>query len=185
MTAADEQHIIEQAKDGNRDAFRLLMGRYIKRAYNVAYRFVGNHDAAEDITQETFVKVHAAIKSFRGDSEFGTWLYRIVVNIALTRKRLDKHTRDRQTNLDEITTGAECEHHEQILVKEREAYIERALHELPTLQRAVVILRHVNGLSTKQVSDILHCSEGTVKTHLFRGLKKMRSKLAFLQEGIG
>jgi RNA polymerase sigma-70 factor (ECF subfamily) len=75
MTAADEQHIIEQAKDGNRDAFRLLMGRYIKRAYNVAYRFVGNHDAAEDITQETFVKVHAAIKSFRGDSEFGTWLY--------------------------------------------------------------------------------------------------------------
>jgi RNA polymerase sigma factor (sigma-70 family) len=106
-----------------------------------------------------------------------------VVNIALTRKRLDK--RERQVSFDEMNKGVACDHHEQLLVREREAYIERALHELPTLQRAVVILRHLNGLSTKQVSDILHCSEGTVKTHLFRGLKKMRSKLEFLQEGIG
>ena len=61
-------------------------------------------------------------------------------------------------------------------------HIERALHELPTLQRAVVILRHMDGLSTKQVSRILRCSEGTVKTHLFRGLKKMREKLEYLQQ---
>ncbi|HTY57334.1 MAG TPA: RNA polymerase sigma factor, partial [Bacteroidota bacterium] len=64
------------------------------------------------------------------------------------------------------------------------AHIERALHELPTLQRAVVILRHMDGLSTKQVSRILRCSEGTVKTHLFRGLKKLREKLEFLQEDL-
>ncbi len=61
-------------------------------------------------------------------------------------------------------------------------YIERALHELPTLQRAVVMLRHVCGLSTEQVSRILNCSEGTVKTHLFRGLKKMRDNLNFLRD---
>ncbi len=66
-----------------------------------------------------------------------------------------------------------------------EAHIERALHELPTLQRAVVMLRHMNGLSTREVSQILHCSEGTVKTHLFRGLEKMRQKLQFLRaEGV-
>ncbi len=62
-------------------------------------------------------------------------------------------------------------------------YVERALHELPTLQRAVVMLRHMNGLSTRQVSRILDCSEGTVKTHLHRGLKKMREKLQFIREG--
>jgi DNA-directed RNA polymerase specialized sigma24 family protein len=62
------------------------------------------------------------------------------------------------------------------------AHVERALHELPTLQRAVVILRHIDGLSTKQVSRILQCSEGTVKTHLFRGLKRLRTKLDYLQE---
>jgi RNA polymerase sigma factor (sigma-70 family) len=61
------------------------------------------------------------------------------------------------------------------------AHIEKALHELPTLQRAVVILRHLDGLSTKQVSEILQCSEGTVKTHCFRGLRKLREKLEFLK----
>ena len=70
-----------------------------------------------------------------------------------------------------------------MITSEQRAHIERALHELPTLQRAVVILRHLDGLSTRQVSQILRCSEGTVKTHLFRGLKKMRRKLVFLQEG--
>jgi RNA polymerase sigma factor (sigma-70 family) len=64
------------------------------------------------------------------------------------------------------------------------AHVERALHELPTLQRAVVILRHLNGLSTREVGNILHCSEGTVKTHLFRGLEKMRQRLQFLQEDV-
>jgi RNA polymerase sigma-70 factor (ECF subfamily) len=64
------------------------------------------------------------------------------------------------------------------------AHVERALHELPTLQRAVVMLRHMNGLSTRQVSKILECSEGTVKTHLYRGLKQMRERLQYLKDGV-
>jgi RNA polymerase sigma-70 factor (ECF subfamily) len=67
-------------------------------------------------------------------------------------------------------------------IDDTQRYLERALHELPTLQRAVVMLRHLNGLSTHQVSRILECSEGTVKTHLHRGLKKMRERLEFLKE---
>lgn len=182
MAAADEQHLIQQAKEGSHHAFRLLMERYIKHAYNVAYRFVGNRDAAEDITQEAFVKLHAALPSFRGDAEFGTWLHRIVVNIALTKKRLEKNKTKRQVSFDDVREVATDDyHHDALMANERQAHVERALHELPTLQRAVVILRHLNGLSTKQVSGILHCSEGTVKTHLFRGLKKMKSRLAYLQ----
>ncbi len=177
-----EQQLIQHAMKGDGEAFRLLMDRYIRHAYNIAYRFTGDHDSAEDVTQEAFVKVHAALPSFRGDAEFSTWLHRIVVNVALTRKRLDKNRVQRHVPLEEVRGGVECDHHEEIVVKEQQAYIEQALHELPTLQRAVVILRHLNGLSTRQVSDILQCSEGTVKTHLFRGLKKMRSKLEHLQE---
>jgi RNA polymerase sigma-70 factor (ECF subfamily) len=179
-----EQQLIQQAKEGDGDAFRLLMNRYLRHAYNIAYRFIGDQDGAADVTQEAFVKVHAALPSFRGDAEFKTWLHRIVVNVALTRKRLERHRVQRQVTLDSIQTGADCEHHEELFVKERQAHIERALHELPTLQRAVIILRHLNGLSTRQVSSILQCSEGTVKTHLFRGLRKMRSKLEHLQEGL-
>jgi RNA polymerase sigma-70 factor (ECF subfamily) len=63
-------------------------------------------------------------------------------------------------------------------------HLERSLNELSTLQRSVVILRHLDGLSTKEVSEILHCSEGTVKTHLFRGLKKLRERLRFLKEDL-
>jgi RNA polymerase sigma-70 factor (ECF subfamily) len=182
MVVADDQQLIQQAKDGSHDAFRLLMQRYMKQAYNVAHRFVGDHDAAEDVTQEAFVKVHAALSSFRGDAEFGTWLHRIVVNIALTKKRLEKNKSERHVSYDDAREVATHDyHHDAVVVSEQHAHVERALHELPTLQRAVVILRHLNGLSTKQVSDILQCSEGTVKVHLFRGLKKMKTRLAYLQ----
>lgn len=181
MAAADEQQLIQQAKEGNHHAFRLLMDRHIKQAYAIACRFIGNHDTAEDITQEAFVKVHAGLASFRGDAEFSTWVHRIVVNIALTRKRLDKNRTERHVSIESIQIAAATD--DEFHMREQQAHVERALHELPTLQRAVVILRHLNGLSTKQVSAILQCSEGTVKTHLFRGLKKMRTKLEYLEEG--
>ncbi len=181
MAAADEQQLIHQAKEGNHHAFRLLMDRHIKQAYALACRFVGD-SAAEDVTQEAFIKVHAGLASFRGDAEFSTWIHRIVVNIALTRKRLDKNRVERQVSIESIQIAAATD--DEFHLREQQAHVERALHELPTLQRAVVILRHLNGLSTKQVSAILQCSEGTVKTHLFRGLKKMRGKLEYLEAGI-
>ena len=181
MAVADDRQLIQLAKDGSHDAFRLLMERYIKRAYDVAIRFVSDHAAAEDITQEAFVKVHASLSSFRGEAEFGTWLHRIVVNIALTKKRLEKNNTERHVSFDDARDVATGDHHDVLVTTERQVHVERALHELPTLQRAVVILRHLNGLSTKQVSEILQCSEGTVKTHLFRGLKKMKTRLAYLQ----
>jgi RNA polymerase sigma-70 factor (ECF subfamily) len=177
----DDQKLIQHAKDGDRDVFRIVMQRYMKHAYNLAYRFVGDHDSAEDVTQEAFVKVYAALANFRGEAEFSTWLHRIVVNIALTKKRLKKQHTEREVRYDDARAVATDTHHEALVRKEQHLHIERALHELPTLQRAVVILRHVNGLSTKQVSDILQCSEGTVKVHLFRGLRKMRERLVYLQ----
>lgn len=173
----DDKQLIQDVTNGDRDAFRILMQRHMKQAYNIAHRFVGNHDAAEDVTQEAFVKVHAALASFRGDAEFGTWLHRIVVNIALTKKRLEKNKNERHVSFDDAREVATGTHHDALVTSEQNAQVERALHELPTLQRAVVILRHLNGLSTKQVSNILQCSEGTVKVHLFRGLKKMKTRL--------
>lgn len=178
----EECSIVQRARDGDRFAFRLLVERYSRQAYNIAYRFVGDHDSAADISQEAFLKAYEALSSFRGDASFGTWLYRIVVNVALARQRR-VHENERTTvRLQELSNEIAAEWTDDMVVRERQRYIERALHELPTLQRAVVILRHLEGLSTKQVSEILKCSEGTVKTHLFRGLKKLRRKLEFLQE---
>lgn len=178
---ADEQQIIERAKHGDDEAFRVLMEHYLKPAYDLAHRFCGDHHGADDIVQEAFVKVHTSLRTFRGESAFGTWLHRIVVNMALTHKRRALTRREEMHDESYLHNAG---NHDPLHMKERQAHIERALHELPTLQRAVVILRHLNGLSTRQVSEILNCSEGTVKTHLFRGLKNLRGRLAHLEEGL-
>ena len=182
MPAADEQRLIENAKDGNHEAFRQLVERHMKQAYDVAYNFVNDHEQAEDIVQEAFVRAYRSLSSFRGEAGFGTWLYRIVTNLSLNSvaqtKRKARYVVDTVdvSSIPALSTNDLPEAHDMAL------HIERALHELPTLQRAVVILRHMDGLSTRQVSTILRCSEGTVKTHLHRGLKKMKIKLGFLKE---
>ena len=183
MPAADEQHLLQEAKEGSRDAYRRLVERHMRQAYNVAYGFVHDRDTARDILQDALVRAFVALPRFRGDAEFGTWLHRIVMNLSLNYIRSATIRARREVPM----TGATEPGHDQERERhsrEMQIHVERALHELPTLQRAVVTLRHIEGMSTKQVSAILHCSEGTVKTHLSRGLTKLRSKLAFLQEDL-
>jgi RNA polymerase sigma-70 factor (ECF subfamily) len=182
MPAAEEQRLILQVQEGNRDAFRVLIETFMKQAYDVAFGMVGNHDDADDIAQEAFVKVHRAIRTFRGDSGFGTWLFRIVTNLSLNRLKQKKRRQRREVDLTIAENEVSPMDSQTMETRDTQMHVERALHELPTLQRAVVMLRHMNGLSTRQVSRILECSEGTVKTHLHRGLKKMRMKLQFLRE---
>lgn len=182
MAAADEQQLILQVKEGNEGAFRVLVERYMKQTYNVAYGFVNNHDDAEDVAQEAFVRAYQSIGSFRGEAGFGTWLYRIVTNLSLNRVRQKRTSAQREVRLDDSGRGGPASLPDDGV--DVRPHIERTLHELPTLQRAVVILRHFNGMSTKQVSSILRCSEGTVKTHLHRGLKKMKVKMAYLRHDL-
>ena len=153
----------------------------MRRVYDLAYGFVNDHDDAEDVAQEVFVKVYHALKAFRQDSGFSTWLYRITTNSALDRLKQRKRSVARFVPMEDSHLNGIVAH-QGTDGGEDSVLIERALHELPTLQRAVVMLRHMDGFSTKQVSDILKCSEGTVKTHLHRGLKKMRKKLEYLRD---
>jgi len=180
MPAPEERDLILRAKEGSDGAFRLLVQRYMKSAYDIAVHFVKDHDDAQDVAQEAFVRVHRSLDGFRGDADFGTWLYRIVTNLAMnkirsrkSRARFEVRSDAMIENMSRPETGPDGE-------PDMTAHIERALHELPTLQRAVVLLRHLNGLSTREVSSILACSEGTVKTHLHRGLQKMRKLLDFV-----
>jgi len=181
MPSDDERRLIFDAQEGSRGAFRLIVERYMKQAYDIAYGVVGDHDEAEDVAQESFVRVYRSLRSFRGDAGFGTWLYRIVMNVSLNRLRKRKTKEQREVKMQaqyREKPGPDLLNVEQ---PDLRVHIERALHQLPTLQRAVVILRHMNGMSTREVGAILGCSDGTVKTHLHRGLKKMRTKLGFLK----
>jgi len=152
----------------------------MRGAYDVAHSFVHDHDAAEDIVQDAFVRAYTSLRTFRGEAQFGTWLYRIVVNISLNRLKTERRKAEREIPIlgaSAIVATEEDPGHAAGL----QEHLERALHELPTLQRAVVILRHLDGMSTREVSVILQCSEGTVKTHLFRGMEKMRKRLEYLK----
>jgi len=185
MPAADEQQLISRAREGSQEAFRVLVERHMKHAYNVAFGFVGNHEDATEVAQEAFVRAHRGLPSFREEAGFGTWLHRIVLNLAMNQVKRNRKQAEREVHPEHpAALGAAGGEDPSRKTEDVRAHIERALHELPTLQRAVVILRHMDGLSTKQVSRILRCSEGTVKTHLFRGLKKLREKLEFLQEDL-
>jgi RNA polymerase sigma-70 factor (ECF subfamily) len=184
MPAADEQALILEARAGSHDAFRVLVHKHMKEAYDVAYSIVGNHDDADDIAQESFVKIHRSLARFRGESEFATWLFRIVKNGALNRLKQRKRKEKREVELAVADREMVSFNVGVANAEDPREHVERALHELPTLQRAVVMLRHINGLSTRQVSKILECSEGTVKTHLHRGLKSMRERLKFLKDGV-
>jgi RNA polymerase sigma-70 factor, ECF subfamily len=176
MSADRERQLILDAQGGNHAAFRELVGLHMRRVYDLAFGFVNDRDDAEDVAQEVFVKVYHSLRHFRQESGFSTWIYRIATNASLDRLKQRKRTSTRlvpinESHIAEMQTQPETDHIDTGI------HIERALHELPTLQRAVVILRHMEGYSTKQVSEILRCSEGTVKTHLHRGLKKMRKLL--------
>jgi RNA polymerase sigma-70 factor (ECF subfamily) len=182
MPIADERALIDRCKQGDQKAFRALVEQHMRRVYDLAYGFVHDHDDADDIAQETFVRAYASLSSFRHEAGFGTWLHRIVTNLALDRLRQRRRAAERTIRLEETLAVSQEDGSNMAVNADLRAHIERALYQLPTLQRAVVLLRHMDGLSTKQVSEILKCSEGTVKTHLHRGLKKMQHLLEHAQE---
>jgi RNA polymerase sigma-70 factor (ECF subfamily) len=141
---------------------------------------VRTHHDADEIAQETFVKAFEALPSFRGDAEFRTWLYRIAMNLSLNSLKAARRRRETRAGDQDVARITGEDGLQTVQQRELAGHIERALHELPTMQRATVMLRHIHGLSTRQVSEILQCTEGTVKTHLFRGLEKLRKSLKYL-----
>ncbi|MGA9117561.1 MAG: sigma-70 family RNA polymerase sigma factor [Bacteroidota bacterium] len=178
MQPADEQQLLRRAREGSEDAFRLLVRRTMRQAYNIAYGWTQDHDQAEDIAQEAYVRAYGGLRSFRGEAGFATWLYRIVTNLCLTRLGQERKRAEREVRSVVETCSAETSWQGDW---ETRRLVEMAVRELPALQRAAVMLRHMEGMSTRQVSTILACSEGTVKTHLFRGMKKLRKKLRYLE----
>jgi len=185
MAAPGEESLISRSVNGDASAFRELVELHMRRAYDLAYSIVQNHHDADDVAQEAFVRIHRSLVGFRAEAEFTTWLHRIVTNLALDRSRRRKREHTRMVSLDDPFVDETMKSAAEMLSSDLSQHIERALHTLPTMQRAVVILRHMDGLSTKQVGDILRCSEGTVKTHLYRGLKKMHVLLEHLREEAG
>jgi len=177
----EDTALVERARQGNRDAFEDLVKRYERKVFHLAYGFVQDRAAADDLAQEVFIKAYFALPKFHAKSEFGTWLYRIAVNHV--KDHLRKVARKKEVSLEEIGdlpfVGADevREREEMAVQDERKKVILRVLQALPEKYRTILTLRDVQGLSYEEVAGMLAISRGTVDSRLHRARKLLRKKM--------
>jgi len=186
----DDHDLVEAAKRGDRDAFRTLFERYHRRAYALAFGVVRHHDDALDVVQDAFIKAHKHLDKFEGNSSFYTWLYRIVMNLAIDHLR--KHRRVRPVELDEtrIDEGDDTllpkilggNPGRALMDKEIRARIDQALDELSENHRAVLVMRELEGFSYEEMAQAMGCSKGTIMSRLFHARRNMQKRLLDLIE---
>ena len=181
---ADERHLVELSRGGDRTAFRTIVERHQHTVYRVALALTRDHHDAEDVVQEVFVKAYQALGSFRGEAALGTWLHRMAVNAAITSARR-RGARPAEPMLDErgdappgrdARAGADPERR----AEGRQALlaVEKALSRLSIAERAVFLLHHHGELSLAEVARATGRADGTVRNLMFRALRKLRRELA-------
>ena len=177
----DDERLVAKAQEGDLFSFDHLVKKYQKKIYFLAYRMMKNHDAADDIAQETFINAYSSIKSFKLGYSFYTWLYRICMNLSINHLRRQKfvipesHFEEETSPLEKETT---TEDPLSLLVqKERERKIEQAIDSLSPKYKAVFILKVYEDLSYEEIAQTLKISLGTVMSRLFRAREKLQKLL--------
>lgn len=170
----DDAMDIEACRRGDREAFDHLVERYQRDVYRLCYRYVNNHPDADDMSQEVFIKAYRALGSFRGESSFRTWLYRIGVNTCLNFRSSRKPP---AAEVDESLADQGPSAADGVLAGERARVLRDAVSRLPDKQRATVILKVYHELTHEEVAGILGSTVGTVKANLFHGLANLRRLL--------
>jgi len=187
----DEQELLNKARSGDVLAFEQLVAKYQQKVYSLAFRYMGNEEDAYDMSQEAFLKSYKSLRNFKGDSSFGTWLYRITTNVCLDelrrRKRRNQHFS--LLSLDEpvaVGDGDEVEKEiadsaplQDTLInrKELSSYINALLEQMKPEYRTVIILRDIMDFTYEEIAQILDCSIGTVKSRINRARNLLKKKM--------
>jgi len=179
-------HLVEMVKEGHANAFNTLVNRYRERVFNVVYNMTSNREDASDITQEVFLKAFQNIHRFRQKSTFFTWLYRIAVNTAIS---FIKKARNRQyfslENLEEEGVSGKLAEilsskkhsRRSLMMRELQEKLNEALQKLSVKHRTTIVLYEIEGLSHKEIGNILKCSEGTVRSRLHYAKNELQNYL--------
>jgi len=174
--------VINACQQGDRDAFRVLFETYKDKVYSIAvYSSGGDAAFADDVTQQTFLKLFTAIKQFRGDSEFTTWLYRLVVNACMDERRRRRRLLP-FGEVFEMKHAAEKNPQEKQYGKTEVAEAVRiAIAQLKPKFRLPILLKYIEGLSYEEIAQVMGCSKGTVASRLNRGHGQLAKRLAHLR----
>jgi RNA polymerase sigma-70 factor (ECF subfamily) len=177
--------VIEAPNTDIKLSFREVVERHQRGVYKLAYQLTGNHHDAEDLAQEVFIKVHANLDAFRGDSAFGSWIHRITVNTYLNKRRKKAYFFMRLRSDFDDDALLQAPHESADRAAESGSVrkeVNRAMEKLSPKERAAFALRHYNDLSVREVAATLEVAEGTVKSLLFRAVRKLRTHLAFMSD---
>lgn len=184
MTEAEtDEQLVRKSQNDDERAFGQLVSRYESKVYSLALKMLRNPEDAEDVLQDTFLRAYRGIKSFKGNSTFSTWVYRITANSALMRLRKrqlptvsidDADEREAPINIADWAPGPV----EQMLNQETQAAMTEAIEALPPEFRQVFVLRDIEELSNAEVAEILDLSVAAVKSRLHRARLKVRNRLA-------
>lgn len=186
LSREQEYALVDRAVAGDKDAFGILVRHHQSRVYSTIYHMVGNHEDANDLTQDTFIKAYKALKSFKKNSGFFTWLYRIGVN--LTINFLNSRKKRRFISFDHSDYDAESDNQifelisdktprKNIDIRELREKLNEAIQQLSEKHRAVVVMHDIQGMSHEEISEILRCSNGTVRSRLFYARQQLQAAL--------
>lgn len=178
MNPSDELQLIDRFRNGDEQSFNLLVHRYKEKVYWIVRRMIPDHDEADDITQNVFIKVYQSLGTFKGDSSFYTWIYRIAVNLSLNEIRRKKLRRT--FSIDEEVhqlRSTDIPVQERMENDERTQQIRDAIERLPEKQKKVFLLRYYEELPYEEIAKILDTSVGGLKANYFHAVKKIGEHL--------
>lgn len=178
----EEKELVRLSKEGDEDAFAVLVKKYKIKVFNLAFSLTRDQDIADDLAQEAFIKAYYALPRFQLKSGFGTWLYRITINHV--RDYLRKKSRMSQIPIDNIKESTvlqedeEMKKEEKFTEEQRRKLLHKTLQAIPEKHQTILSLRDIQGFSYEEISRILKISPGTVDSRLHRARKLLRKKLA-------
>jgi RNA polymerase sigma-70 factor (ECF subfamily) len=182
MTCTDEE-LVARSNGGDPDSFNELIRRWERPIYALAYRQIGREEDARDVCQETFLRAYRALKGFRGQAKFSSWLYRIAINLCRDWMRRERRTPVMQAPEDvdlmdlAAARGPVESIEDRIARNDLSRAVERAMAFLPEEQRAAIVLKEYHGLTFQEIADLIGCPLSTVKTRLYQGLTVLRREL--------
>jgi RNA polymerase sigma-70 factor (ECF subfamily) len=180
--SAEDRNLVARASRGDVEAFTKLVMAHSGLVYRVSLRMLGSDDA-QDASQEVWIRVWRNIKTFRGDSAFSTWLYRITMNTCLSMRQRESRRQEQEYSGDEMPylpepPGGDADPETSVLSAERREEIEAALGHVRAEHRAALVLRHMEGLSYAEIAEVLEVPDGTAKGWVSRGRAAMLIALA-------
>lgn len=175
---SDDAELIDAFKDGEKNAFNFLVRKYQKRVYWIIRKMVLDHDDADDITQEVFLKLYKSLDEFRGESKFFTYVYKIAINYSLNHLNKNKKIINRKVDIENVYLISPERRADEIMNDtEKTKMLEEAIECLPEQQRAVFNMRYYDNLTYEEISGILNKSVGGMKANYFHAIKKIEKFL--------